>query len=196
MINLNDDSFDGGSNVSIFNNGTAGIVNNVKLSLKRKTAEDKENAPDYKLIYNDGIGEVNSAFWYVKEATDYATVDEQIQKQGKVLKHLVHAIYGHDFEFPNFPNPTAMLDGVMKLLKEGAGQNMYRVFTNYGSTMGVKQYIQVRSWVPFIEPMSVPLEDTRLKVGNIDAMERLTEDTEVFSGNGVASTTVSDGDDW
>ena len=36
MINLNDDSFNGGSNVSIFNNGTAGIVENVKISLKRK----------------------------------------------------------------------------------------------------------------------------------------------------------------
>jgi len=198
MINLNDDSFNGGSNVSIFNNGTAGIVENVKISLKRKTAEDKDNAPDYKLIYDDGIGEVNTAFWYVKEATDYATVDEQIQKQGKILKHLVHAIYGSEFEFPNFPNPTAMLDGVMKLLKEGVGQNTYRVFTNYGSTMGVKQYIQVRSWVPFIEPMSVSIENTRLKRGNIDAMERLTEDSAdpVFSDNGTSKSLANDGDDW
>jgi len=55
MINLNDDTFDGGSNVTIFNNGTAGIVENVKLSVRKKTAEDKDRAPDYKLTYTDGI---------------------------------------------------------------------------------------------------------------------------------------------
>jgi hypothetical protein len=30
MINLNDDQFDGGGNVKIFNGGKAGIVDNVK----------------------------------------------------------------------------------------------------------------------------------------------------------------------
>ena len=117
MINLNDDSFDGGSNVKIFNNGTAGVVENVKLSVKKKTAEDKENAPDYKIIYTDNTGaEVNTAYWYITDATEYSTVEEQIKKQGKVLKHLIHAVYGSDYEFPSYPNPTAMLDGVMKLL--------------------------------------------------------------------------------
>jgi hypothetical protein len=195
MINLNDDSFDGGSNVKIFNNGTAGVVENVKLSVKKKTAEDKENAPDYKIIYTDNTGaEVNTAYWYVTEATEYSTLEEQIKKQGKVLKHLVHAVYGSDYEFPSYPNPTAMLDGVMKLLKAEAGSSTYRVFANYGSTMGVKSYIQVRSWVPFIEPMTVTSDASRLQAGNIDAMERLTEDT--VSSNGVATASVSDGDDW
>lgn len=191
MINLNDDSFDGGSNVTIFNNGTAGIVENVKLSVRKKTAEDKDRAPDYKLTYTDANGgEVNTAFWYVTEGTDYATVEQQIQKQGKVLKHLIHAVYGADYEFPNYPNATAMLDGVMKLLKDGSG-GTYRVFANYGSTMGVKEYIQVRSWVPFIEAMDVT--DSRLKPGNIDAMERLVADA--VSSNGVATATT-DGDEW
>jgi len=193
MINLNDESFDGGTNVAIFNNGTAGIVENVKFSVRKKTADDKDNAHEYKLIYTDSTGaEVNSAFWYITEATDYNTVDEQIGKQGKVLKHLIHAVYGTDYEFPSYPNPTAMLDGVMKLLKEGTG-GTYRVFTNYGSTMGVKAYLQVRSWVPFIESMDVSLDSTRLKPSNIDAMERLVAD--VVTENGVASVT-SEGDDW
>jgi hypothetical protein len=186
MINLNDDSFDGGSNVTIFNNGTAGIVENVKISVKKKTAEDKEKAPNYKLTYTDTSGgEVNTAFWYVTEDTDYATVEEQIKKQGKVLKHVIHAVYGADYEFPNYPNETAMLDGVMKLVKDGTGEGTFRVFANYGSTMGVKEYIQVRSWVPFIEPIALAIAETRLKPGNIDAMERLVAD--VVPANGVAS---------
>ena len=78
----------------------------------------------------------------------------------------------------------------MKLLKDGSG-GTYRVFANYGSTMGVKEYIQVRSWVPFIETMDTT--DSRLKPGNIDAMERLVADA--VSSNGVATATT-DGDDW
>ena len=41
-INLNDSSFDG-SNVAIFNNGTAGIVDHVTLSITKKGNDDKEN---------------------------------------------------------------------------------------------------------------------------------------------------------
>ena len=195
MINLNDDSFDGGSNVAIFNNGTAGIVENVKLSVTKKTAEDKENAPNYKLVYTDSTeASVNAAFWYVTEATDYNTVEEQIKKQGKVLKHLVHAVYGADYEFPSYPTAAAMLDGVMKLIKAATGDT-YRVFANYGSTMGAKAYIQVRSWVPFIEPMNVT--ESRLKVSNIDSMQRLQEDSLVTSSNGAAGVTAtSDDSGW
>jgi len=193
MINLNDNTFDGNANVAIFNNGEAGVVENVKLSVYKKGNDDKENAPDYKLVFTDTTGaSVNTAFWTVTEDTEYATIEQQIKKQGKMLKHVIHAVYGADYEFPQYPNPKAMLSGVMKLVKEGTGQNLYRVFANYGSTMGVKAYIQVRSWVPFMEPTSVATEDTRLTRGNIDAMERLVEDT--VTSNSVA--TADAGDDW
>lgn len=191
MINLNDDSFAGSKNVSIFNDGNAGTVENVTVTVVKKTGEDKDSAPDYKLVWTDNSGATtNSAYWYVNEATQYSTVDEQIKKQGKVLRHAVKAIYGSDFQFPEYANQKEMLDGAMKLIRDGAQGNTYRVFANYGTTSYPKGFIQVRSWTPFIEPMTKSAEDSSLKSMNIDAMDRLTEDAPV------AAVTADDGDDW
>ncbi len=195
-INLNDSSFDS-SNVSIFNNGAAGIVDNVTLSISKKGKDDKDNAPDYKVIFTDKNGaSTNRAFWFVTEDTQYATKAEQTQKQGKVLKHLTHAVYGSDYEFPSYENAKTMLSGIMKLLNEALSRDQaeFRVFANYGTVNSIKQYIQVRTWVPFIEEMKVPEEESRLKPGNLDAMDKLVEDAAVAS-NGQASVTAGD-DDW
>jgi hypothetical protein len=195
-INLNDDSFDGGSNVKIFNDGKAGSVENVKLSIERKAADAKEGSPNYKLVFTDTTGaSCNTALWYVEGGTDYNTEDELVAKQGKILKHVAHAVLGSDFQFPEYPNAKAMLDGVMKLVNEGLKNGgTFRVFANYGSTMSVKKYIQPRSWVPFMEPMSVSADVSRLAPGNIDAMERLQEDS--VESPAMASAPASDDDDW
>jgi hypothetical protein len=195
MINLNDSSFDGGSNVKIFNDGTAGIANDITVTIDKKKAEDKETAPDYKLVFTDVSGaSCNTSFWYITKATDFATMDELTMKQGKILKHLAHAVLGDGFSFPEYPNAQAMLDGIMKLVRDGLpNAGKFRVFANYGSTMGIKKYIQVRSWVPFMEPMSVPESESRLSVSNIDAMERLVQDN---VGAPAASAPVADDSDW
>lgn len=196
MINLNDASFDASEGKAIFNNGDAGIVENVTLAISKKKPEDKEGSPDYKLVFTDqNGGACNTSFWYVEKATEYATVDEQVQKQGKVLKHVIHAVYGADYKFPNFNSAREMLDGCMKIIRDGlAAQPKFRVFANYGTTNSVKNYIQPRSWVPFLEPMSVDIADTRLKPGNLDAMARLQADS--VSAPAAASAPSIDGDDW
>ena len=194
-INLNDSSFDG-SNVAIFNNGTAGIVDHVTLSITKKGNDDKENSPDFKIVFTDKAGAyTNMAFWYVTADSQYATKSEQTQKQGKVLKHLVHAIYGSTYEFPSYADAKTMLSGIMKLLNEALaqGEAEFRVFANYGTNSSTKQYIQVRTWVPFIEVMEVPEGESRLKPGNLDAMAQLVEDASVTS-NGQEAVTAED--DW
>ena len=195
MINLNDNAFDAKEGTAVFNNGVAGVVNDVTLKVERKKPEDKETAPDFKLTFTDANGGTcNTSFWYIKEATSYATIEEQIQKQGKVLKHILHAIYGKDFQLPSFQNATEMLNGCMKLAHEGLpNAGKFRVFANYGTTSSVKQYIQPRSWVPFLETMSTPLESTVLKPGTLDAMAKVEKDTFVAAGS-VASSDVANGD--
>lgn len=195
-INLNNEEFNGKQAVAIFNNGEAGVVEDVKVSVEKKKADDKENAPDYKLNFTDASGaSCNNSFWYVTEDTQYQTVAQQITKQGKVLKHLIHAVYGSDYQFPEYPNAKAMLDGVMKLLKEGlAKSGTFRIFANYGTKEYTKKYIQPRSWVPFIEPMSVDIANTRLTASDLDALARLQEDT--YVSEGATATAGDDGDDW
>lgn len=196
MINLNDASFDAKSNdVVIFNNGDAGLVENVSLTVAKRKPEDKENSPEYKLTFSDANGgSCNTSFWYVDKATAYATVDEQVVKQGKILKHVIHAIYGADYQLPSFQDAKGMLDGCMKLIREGASNGKFRVFANYGTPEYPKQYIQPRSWVPFMESMSVSLADTRLVAGKNDNLVRISPDS------GETATAKADaiieGDEW
>jgi hypothetical protein len=82
----------------------------------------------------------------------------------------------------------------MKAIRDGLAQGgKFRIFANYGSTQSVKQYIQPRSWVPFMERMTVSLADSRLKVSNIDAMSRIEKDT--VSAPATADSII-EGDDW
>jgi len=195
MFNLNDASFDAKEGIAIFNDGIAGVVENVTVSVSRKTAEDKEMSPDFKLIFTDSSGaSTNMPFWYIKEATAYASVDEQVKKQGTVLKHVIHAIYGKDFVIPvTASTAQQLLDQCMKVIKDGLVSGVqFRVFANYGSTQSVKKYIQVRSWVPFMENMTVT--ESRLEVSKIDAMVRLEADNVATSG--AQGTAVANTDDW
>jgi hypothetical protein len=199
MINLNDASFDAAEGKAVFNGGNAGVAENISLVVEKKKAEDKPNSPDYKLTFTDEAGgSCNTSFWYVEKDTDYSTIAEQIQKQGKVLKHVIHAIYGDDYQFPSgFNSAKELLDGCMLLIRTGvATGGKFRVFANYGSTQGVKKYIQPRSWVPFIEPMSVAIADTRLKAGNIDAMARIQEDSFTATAGPANANDLVAGDDW
>ena len=194
MINLNDDKFTAGASGPIFNDGNAGIAENVTISVERKKPEDKETAPDYKLVFKgENGGTCNTAFWHITQDTQFKTVDQQTEAMGKVCKHLLHAIYGADYEIPSFQSAKDMLDGTMKLVNDGVKAGpLFRIWANYGTPKSVKKYIQPRTWVPFMEPMAVALEDTRLVKGNYDAMERLQEDAAPVGGGAIAGND----DDW
>lgn len=202
MYNLNDSSFDSKGSVTIFNDGKAGLVENVSMSVSKKKPEDKENAPDYKVVFTDANGgECSTSYWYVTKATEYASIEDQIKKQGTGMKHIIHAVYGKDFQIPvNATTPQQLLDQSMKLIREGlASGAKFRIFATYGTLNSRKEYIQPRSWVPFVENMTHPGTDTSLKVSaNVDAIERLTKDTVVpaKSNESLANSIISDGDEW
>ena len=197
MINLNDNAFDAKQGAAIFNNGVAGVVENITVAVNKRKPEDKENSPEYKLSFADSKGATcNTSFWYVDKATQYQTVEDQIKKQGTVLKHVIHAIYGGDYQLPTFNSPKEMLDGCMKIVRDGlVSGTKFRIFANYGSTQSIKSYIQPRSWVPFIESMDVDILETRLKAGNIDAMNRVEKDNVSSTSNSMADSII-DNDEW
>ncbi len=192
QINLNDDSFDSKEGGPIFNTGIAGLTENVTISLTKKKAEDKDKSPDYKIVYTDESGaSVNTGLYYVTEDTQYKTIQEQIKAQGKVLKHLLHAVISPSFQFPPFSNAKEMLDGCMKALREGAKPgDKFRIFTNYGTTTSPKSFLQPRSWVPFIQPMG-STED-KLYVGTLDQMSRIAPDAKPGAGS-APTAPVEDG---
>lgn len=194
-INLNDNAYDQ-KEVSIFNNGEAGIVENVSISVFKKKKDDKETLPDYSIVFTDENGKTtNMGFYHIKEATQYKTVEEQVMDRGKKLKHLFHAILGKDYQIPSFETHQQMLDVSMKLFSENVGSNKFRVFANYGTTTSKKAYIQIRTFVPFIESMSVPKEDSRLELSTIDNMIRLQADPKSTTQS-TAELLEEDDSDW
>lgn len=188
MINLNDSSFNGGSNIKIFNDGNAGIANNV-IGTKIESKQDASNGPDYKLFFKDNNGgEVNIAFWYLD--TNKETFAKDLEKQGKALKHLAHCYLNSDYQFPAFGSPKEMLDGIIRAISSKFTTVLVRLYCTYGSTLAPKKYLQVRSYVPFIENMIVPLGDTKLRASQIDQMTRLEEDKPAAVASAASSDVI------
>jgi hypothetical protein len=194
-INLNDESYES-SSIKIFNNGVAGVVENVTAEIKKKTAEDKEDSPEYTIIFTDSTGATtNTGFWFVKQDQDE---EKNSKKQGKRYRDLLKAAYGQDYKIPEFADMTDALHQTMKLFRESLKSSpKFRIIVNYGSTQGIKKFIQPRSWAPFIESMS--LAKTELSLGNIDATEPLREDTPQMNNSGNPSPNPNnplDDDGW
>jgi|TARA_R110000803_G_scaffold196714_5_gene260062 hypothetical protein len=197
-IDLNSGQFDQKQGKAVFNGGAAGLVNNTVISVEKKTKDGKEGSPDYKIIFTDGNeSSCNTSLWYVTKETQYASIEKQIQKQGKILKHLAHAILGSTYQFPPFDSAEAMLDGIMSEIRKGLPKaGKFRMFANYGTVDYPKAFIQPRSWVPFLESMSVSEEESRLVKGDIDQMDRKEKDTFVQPSSSSSNGAVSDDDEW
>lgn len=200
MYDLNDNGFDAKQGVTIFNDGNAGLVNDVKMSVYKKTKEDKPNAPDYKIIFADkNGGECSTSYWYVTQDTQYSTIDEQVKKQGKSMKHIIHAVYGADHQIAfKASNAKELLDHAMKYIKDGlANAGKFRIFATYGTLNATKKYIQPRSWVPFVESMSVDETSTRLKLApTVDAIARIEESQPVLQDAKAEDLMDTSTDDW
>lgn len=193
-INLNEDKYNK-QEVSIFNNGLPGVVNNVSVTVEKKSEQDKDTAPDYKVVFTDSNGSsANMPFWYIKEATSRKSIDQQIDKQGQILKHLTKTICGESYTFPDYDNATQMLDGVMKTIRSNSGDQKFRTFANFGNSYKKGAYIGVRDFVPFIESMNVPIENTILKADPFDSMEAVKKDV-VNSNSGSSDNSANEEDE-
>lgn len=190
MINLNDEKYNA-NDISVFNNGVAGIVENVTIVVEKKTADDKENAPDYKLVCTDETGASCNMGIYYPSASQYNTEEKAVEKMAKGLKHLITVF---NLQPNSYPDGKSMLDGVMNMLRTEVKGKKVRMIATYGNTTNPKGFIQPRglNWVPWIESMDVPLSESILKVGVNDNLVRLTADA-TSGGNGSPSTSEEDG---
>jgi hypothetical protein len=189
MINLNDNSFDA-KEVSIFNGGKAGLVENVTLDrIIPKGVEDKENAPDFKIFFKDESGKDLSFGMYVVD-TDREYGEKNFKKQATLLKHFAHAFVSPTYSFPPYDTTAAMLSGVLGTIRDSINHSVkYRIYTNYGTTMKVSNFIGLRSWPACVELMTVPLADTKLKASTIEVLERATADESSTNGTPAAAAT-------
>lgn len=180
-FNLNDNSLLNSG--SIFNNGNAGKVNNVSISVARKDANDNSNKPDVQFIYKDPSGaEMNDG--YYRYTVDHAKDQEANEKAARLkfgrLMSIASCLIPEGFQFPNTQgmNPTQIEDILLNTIEGNATPDKkVNIFVNYGRKINPSQYLRVRNF-NFIEKADTPENASRLRVNNNDDnMERMSADT-------------------
>lgn len=187
MFNLNDDSLNGG--VAIFNNGNAGKVNNVEMTAERKPASETGNTPDYKLLFTaeDGIS-VNQGFYYFTPNPQNS--EEQNKKnEGYLISRTLSAakaVVSNDYKFPEVANSKEALDTLFGIIRDEGKDKKVNVFVTYGTTTRPSKYLGVR-YFDFVEAADTLETVSRLKMKNVDMMERVSPDTSQNTGDASAS---------
>jgi hypothetical protein len=138
MINLNGSEFNSPV-VAIFNNGVAGRVDNVSISVEKKKPEDSDNSPAYKVIFTDATGSINMGIYYPTEQS----TDTQKQMLAQKCSDLVKSVMGDDFVFPEFPNYNELVDQCMRIIAQNCSEAKVNVMATYGTAGAPKKYLGV-----------------------------------------------------
>lgn len=189
-FNLNDEKYNGG--VAVFNNGNAGKVENVEISVEKKQAHDMDSAPDYKLIVKDSSGgaPINQGFYLNVEGEDKQ--GQNIQR----IRSIAQSIVPEGFVYPEVNSYEEAVNTLFKIIKENSEGKKVNVFTTYGyeGSNGkpgkVSKFLGLR-YFNFIERPGVGF--SRLTPSNTDILERPVADApknqvaeRQTSGNGSA----------
>lgn len=193
MIDLNSKQFDSVS--KIFNNGEAGKVDNVTISVEHKTSSDAERHPDFKLIVKDeGGNSINAGFYYPSK--DPAKTDEMNQKSANTqvsrVVHVARAVVGKDYDFPAVKTAKEAFDTLFKIIEDEAGDKKFSVFATYGTKAYASKYLGLR-FFNFIEPAGS--NPTRLKATPQDLMERIDPDN-IGGSSSSNSSESTDEESW
>jgi len=137
--------------IKIFNDGNAGIVDNVRMTIEPKALDAGEKRPNYRLVATDSKGSsINEGFYY-QEPDAKAFTDYQAQR----LIMLARGVLGKDVKFPVWNTPKEVLDGVMRMVNPALNKP-FRVAACYGTNKNPSQYLGFKNFGSFIEPMTEP----------------------------------------
>lgn len=140
----------------IINNGAAGLVENVKLTVERKSVRSPERFPDFKLVFTENNGaEIDIGFYYF-EPKPNETEEQQDKRSTLLLKRLMHvarAVMGHEYApTQEFETVNEAMDFIFNVIEENSGDQRFDIFINFGSKNfpNKRGYLEVRFAVPFI----------------------------------------------
>ena len=190
MINLNSDSFKS-KQVKVFNNGEAGKVRNVKVSVEKRQPDEPVNRPPYNVFYEDGTGAKLKQSWFYFKPKEGATEEKLARDQeiliGRLLT-LAHSVCGADYQFEEARDINHAVDVIMAAIRENSREALVNIFVTYGNDYRASKYLEVR-FFDFIESATTPDSGSRLRVKPNDVMVRLTADDDSSQVNQEVSTT-------
>jgi hypothetical protein len=176
-FNLND--YDNTA-ISVFNNGSAGKVENVLVSIEKRKADEPDKNPPYKLIVTDNSGgtPINQGF-YFDESDDEKRQTQTIQR----IKSIAKAVLPADFVYPIVNSYSEAVNSLFKIIKDNCEGVKVNVFVTYGyvGQQKLAKYLGLRTF-NFIEPTNV--EFSRLKSSATDIMERPVADAPLPDSDG------------
>lgn len=161
MINVNDSQYEL-KDIKIFNNGVAGIVNNVTMSITKKTAQDADNAPAYKLILKNDTGEINKGYFNNFDNSS----ESALQFFVKEMKHLAGLV---GIELPSsVASYNELLDITMKSVKDNIGDKLFNVFVSYGTKERPNKYLQIASAFSITKNTERPYANPKAQMERIE----------------------------
>ena len=162
----------------VFNGGKAGRVKNVKVTMEQDGVEytnTNANAPKFRVIFEDSNGNKTNRACFDIKAEDYpnqygTTYEAAMKKEWAFLNKLVEHTGGT--KVMTFKDDTDLF----KQVKAGMGTGLVNVFANYGSTRSPKSFIEVRKWMPAVEPADTPDSETKLVATGADQLTEIIAD--------------------
>lgn len=162
----------------VFNNGVAGRVKGVKVALEQLGTDyesDSPNAPKFRVVFTDSEGRKTNRACFSIEAADYPDqwgreYEPTIKKEWAYLNKIVEHTGGTKvFSFEDY-------NDLLAKVKDGMGTEEVNVFATFGSTNSPKDRIEVRKWLPAVEPADTPDSETKLVASKIDQMKLIEAD--------------------
>jgi len=165
MIDLNDESIAGeGNAVKIFNGGNAS-ANVENCELVRIEKADKYDALDFFFADSSG-GEIKLREWFVDYERD--GYEKKELSQAKRIKHILTKFLPEGTQLPQAQNSEDLL----KKATAALGNTFAGVKLRMKVTFKESGYLQIPPYVPFLESMAVPANESKLYMGNIDITEK------------------------
>jgi hypothetical protein len=183
MIDLNDASIQSeGKGMKIFNGGNAspGVEN---CALVRVEKAEGYDAVDF--FFADSTGaEIKMREWFVDY--DREGADRKEISQAKRMKHILTKFLPEGTPLPQAQNSEDLLQKVMQAL----GTTYVGVKVRLKVTYKESGYLQIPPYVPFLELMTVPANESRLSFSNIDITEKPSQDAPEDIATAAASSTT------
>lgn len=183
-FNFNEVDLEKAGESKMFNDGKAGRTENVKVTMEKLGTDyesDSPNAPKYRVIFEDSEGRKTNRACFSIDAADYPdqwgrTYDAAVKKEWAYLCKIAEHTGG--------TKPMAFTDApdlFEKMYTSGIGSGLVNVFTNYGTKSNAKERLEVRKWLPAVEPAGTSEADSKLVPGALDQMTLITPDADETS---------------
>lgn len=183
MIDLNGSEFNRPV-LAIFNNGVAGRVDNVAISVEKVSKIDMmDKNPDYQVIFTDQHGSINLGIYYPGE--------ESTESKNKVLAQkcsdIVKAVAGDNYVFPSFNSYKDMVDACMRIVSDNSKGKLVNIIATYGTVGYPKKFLGVYKNFNFIEaagtaPTKLRISKNPNKPEYDDLFDRIVEDAPMELG--------------